>query len=176
MAEPTVQTTFLQKPLLQRSPERGRLGRRARLLAWGGIAYHFVEFAIALAAGIAASSIALIGFGADSLIEALAGFRRPLAFHWRPDRVRGGRTARPAHRARRECRGRAVVGRPDRRALHRGCGDQGGPRRLARTLLRRLLTASVRCARPSACPSSAASACRPFARSARRAWRPGPER
>ena len=29
---------------------------------------------IALAAGIAASSIALIGFGADSLIEALAGF------------------------------------------------------------------------------------------------------
>jgi divalent metal cation (Fe/Co/Zn/Cd) transporter len=74
MSEPTVQTTFLQKPLLQRSPERGRLGRRARLLAWGGIAYHFVEFAIALAAGIAASSIALIGFGADSLIEALAGF------------------------------------------------------------------------------------------------------
>jgi divalent metal cation (Fe/Co/Zn/Cd) transporter len=33
-----------------------------------------VEFGIALAAGIAASSIALIGFGADSLIEALAGF------------------------------------------------------------------------------------------------------
>jgi divalent metal cation (Fe/Co/Zn/Cd) transporter len=73
MAEPTVQTTPLQ-PLLQRSPERERLERRARLLAWGGIAYHFVEFAIALGAGIAASSIALIGFGADSLIEALAGF------------------------------------------------------------------------------------------------------
>ena len=44
------------------------------MLAWGGIAYHFVEFGIALAAGLAASSIALIGFGADSLIEALAGF------------------------------------------------------------------------------------------------------
>jgi divalent metal cation (Fe/Co/Zn/Cd) transporter len=44
------------------------------MLAWGGIAYHFVEFAIAIAAGIAASSIALVGFGADSLIEALAGF------------------------------------------------------------------------------------------------------
>jgi hypothetical protein len=44
------------------------------MLAWGGIAYHFVEFAIAIGAGIAASSIALIGFGADSLIEALAGF------------------------------------------------------------------------------------------------------
>ena len=54
--------------------ERLRLERRARLLAWGGIAWHVVEFAIALGAGIAASSIALIGFGADSLIEALAGF------------------------------------------------------------------------------------------------------
>ena len=53
---------------------RRRLVGRARLLAWSGIAWHFVEFAIALAAGIAASSIALIGFGADSLIESAAGF------------------------------------------------------------------------------------------------------
>jgi divalent metal cation (Fe/Co/Zn/Cd) transporter len=52
---------------------RRRLERRARLLAWGGIAWHVVEFAIALGAGIAAGSIALIGFGADSLIEAFAG-------------------------------------------------------------------------------------------------------
>jgi divalent metal cation (Fe/Co/Zn/Cd) transporter len=72
VAEPTIQTTI--QPLLRRSPERERLERQARLLAWGGIAYHFIEFAIAIAAGIAASSIALIGFGADSLIEALAGF------------------------------------------------------------------------------------------------------
>jgi divalent metal cation (Fe/Co/Zn/Cd) transporter len=54
--------------------ERARLVRRARLLAWAGNAWHFVEFAIALVAGIAASSIALIGFGFDSLIESLAGF------------------------------------------------------------------------------------------------------
>ena len=40
----------------------------------GGNAWHLVEFGIALGAGIAASSIALIGFGADSLIEGLAGF------------------------------------------------------------------------------------------------------
>jgi divalent metal cation (Fe/Co/Zn/Cd) transporter len=72
-AKPAIQTITVQ-PRLQRSPERERLEHRARLLAWGGIAYHFVEFAIGLAAGIAASSIALIGFGADSLIEALAGF------------------------------------------------------------------------------------------------------
>lgn len=44
-----------------------------RLLAWGGITWHVVEFAIALGAGVAAGSIALIGFGADSLVEALAG-------------------------------------------------------------------------------------------------------
>jgi len=54
--------------------ERLRYERRARLLAWGGIAWHFVEFLLAIAAGIAAGSIALIGFGADSLIEAVAGF------------------------------------------------------------------------------------------------------
>jgi divalent metal cation (Fe/Co/Zn/Cd) transporter len=54
--------------------ERARLQRRARLLAWGGIAWHFIEFAIAIGAGIAAGSIALIGFGADSLIESAAGF------------------------------------------------------------------------------------------------------
>jgi divalent metal cation (Fe/Co/Zn/Cd) transporter len=70
-------------PLVQLAPagslrpsaaERARLERRARQLAWGGLLYHFVEFAVAIAAGIAAGSIALIGFGADSLIEAAAGF------------------------------------------------------------------------------------------------------
>jgi divalent metal cation (Fe/Co/Zn/Cd) transporter len=55
------------------SLERASLERRARLLAWGGNAWHLVEFAIAIAAGIAAGSIALIGFGADSLIEAFSG-------------------------------------------------------------------------------------------------------
>src|SRR2546423_8967484 len=54
--------------------ERARLQHVARLLAWGGIAWHLVEFAIALGAGIAAGSIALIGFGADSLVESLAAF------------------------------------------------------------------------------------------------------
>ena len=43
------------------------------MLAWGGNAWHVIEFAIAIAAGIAAGSVALIGFGADSLIEVLAG-------------------------------------------------------------------------------------------------------
>jgi divalent metal cation (Fe/Co/Zn/Cd) transporter len=66
----------LTLPVLPPGPPpaaRTRLERRARRLAWGGIGWHVVEFAIALAAGLAAGSIALIGFGADSLIEALAG-------------------------------------------------------------------------------------------------------
>jgi divalent metal cation (Fe/Co/Zn/Cd) transporter len=54
--------------------ERERLVGRAKRLAWGGNAWHLVEFAIAVGAGIAAGSIALVAFGVDSLIEALAGF------------------------------------------------------------------------------------------------------
>jgi hypothetical protein len=54
--------------------EPTRLVRRAKLLAWGGNAWHFGEFAIAVGACIAAESITLIGFGFDSLIETLAGF------------------------------------------------------------------------------------------------------
>ena len=61
------------RPILA-STERAQLERRARLLAWGGIAWHVIEFAIAIGAGIVAGSIALIAFGADSIIEALAGF------------------------------------------------------------------------------------------------------
>lgn len=53
--------------------ERARLVRRARVLAWAGLGWHVVEAAVAIAAGAAAGSIALVGFGADSLIEAAAG-------------------------------------------------------------------------------------------------------
>jgi divalent metal cation (Fe/Co/Zn/Cd) transporter len=71
---------------------RGSLVRRARLLARVGIAWHFVEFGVAVGAGIAASSIALIGFGFDSLIESAAGF----ILLWR---FAGGRTeSEPAER------------------------------------------------------------------------------
>jgi divalent metal cation (Fe/Co/Zn/Cd) transporter len=61
-------------PVGEPTAERARLERRARLLAWGGNAWHLVEFALSVAAGIAAGSIALVAFGIDSLIEAAAGF------------------------------------------------------------------------------------------------------
>jgi divalent metal cation (Fe/Co/Zn/Cd) transporter len=70
-----VSTTIqLQRRLPTLPPqERATLERRAKLLAWTGNAWHVVEFAIAVGAGIAASSVALVGFGIDSVIEALAG-------------------------------------------------------------------------------------------------------
>ena len=65
----------VEQPRLPAPPPRDRaaLEQRAKLLAWGGNAWHLVEFAIALAAGVAAGSVALIGFGLDSLIELAAG-------------------------------------------------------------------------------------------------------
>ncbi len=54
--------------------EHDRLVRRARLLARLGIGWHAIEAAVAVIAGVAAGSIALIGFGADSVVEAFAGF------------------------------------------------------------------------------------------------------
>jgi divalent metal cation (Fe/Co/Zn/Cd) transporter len=56
-----------------RVAQRAPLVRRARLLAGLGLGWHLVEAAIALIAGIAASSIALVGFGADSVVEGGAG-------------------------------------------------------------------------------------------------------
>src|SRR3954452_19109714 len=53
--------------------DRRRWVRQARLLAWIGIGWHGIEAAVAIVAGIVAGSIALVGFGADSLIEAAAG-------------------------------------------------------------------------------------------------------
>ncbi len=53
--------------------DRARLVRRARALAWGGLAWHLAEFAVAIGAGVAAGSIALVAFGVDSLIELVAG-------------------------------------------------------------------------------------------------------
>jgi divalent metal cation (Fe/Co/Zn/Cd) transporter len=51
------------------SARRSILGRRIRLLVAATITYNVVEAVVALAAGTVASSIALIGFGLDSVIE-----------------------------------------------------------------------------------------------------------
>jgi divalent metal cation (Fe/Co/Zn/Cd) transporter len=51
---------------------RRRLANRVKLLSWLSLAWMTVEGAVAILAGIAASSIALIGFGLDSAIEGFA--------------------------------------------------------------------------------------------------------
>jgi divalent metal cation (Fe/Co/Zn/Cd) transporter len=48
------------------------LARRAKLLSWASLAYMGLEGLVAVVAGIAAGSIALIGFGIDSAIEGFA--------------------------------------------------------------------------------------------------------
>lgn len=52
---------------------RRRLGRRAQLLAGVSATYNVIEAIIAISAGIAAGSIALIGFGLDSTVEVSSG-------------------------------------------------------------------------------------------------------
>jgi divalent metal cation (Fe/Co/Zn/Cd) transporter len=49
-----------------------RLARRARTLSWLSLVWMTVEGGVAIAAGLVASSIALIGFGLDSAIEGFA--------------------------------------------------------------------------------------------------------
>ncbi len=57
-----------------RSPEeRARLGRRAQLLAAVSVAYNCVEAVVAITAGLVAGSVALVGFGLDSVVEVSSG-------------------------------------------------------------------------------------------------------
>jgi divalent metal cation (Fe/Co/Zn/Cd) transporter len=62
-------------PLIQPRPagpapvRRAVLARRVRLLVAATISYNVIEAVVAIAAGTAASSTALIGFGLDSVIE-----------------------------------------------------------------------------------------------------------
>jgi divalent metal cation (Fe/Co/Zn/Cd) transporter len=51
---------------------RAAIVRRGRLLTWATIAYNSLEAVVALVAGALAGSVALIGFGLDSVIEVSA--------------------------------------------------------------------------------------------------------
>lgn len=67
----------LSAPSTERAPQIDegtyrRLAGRVKLLSWLSLAWMTVEGAVAIAAGIVASSIALIGFGLDSAIEGFA--------------------------------------------------------------------------------------------------------
>lgn len=69
------------KPTTGARPDRGllapsdrvRFGRRAQLLAGASVAYNAVEAVVAIVAGATAGSVALIGFGLDSVVEMSSG-------------------------------------------------------------------------------------------------------
>jgi divalent metal cation (Fe/Co/Zn/Cd) transporter len=61
-------------PVWVADPARRRqLGRRAQLLAATSVAYNLVEAVIAITAGVVAGSVALVGFGLDSVVEVSSG-------------------------------------------------------------------------------------------------------
>jgi divalent metal cation (Fe/Co/Zn/Cd) transporter len=53
--------------------QRRRLGRRAQLLAGASVAYNLIEAVVAISAGLVAGSVALVGFGLDSVVEVSSG-------------------------------------------------------------------------------------------------------
>ena len=53
--------------------ERVRLGRQAQLLAGASVMYNLIEAGVAITAGTVAGSVALVGFGLDSLVEVSSG-------------------------------------------------------------------------------------------------------
>jgi divalent metal cation (Fe/Co/Zn/Cd) transporter len=59
-------------PLVQGTAEWLRLARLARMLSWLTLGWLGVEAGVAIAAAVIAGSVALLGFGLDSGIEALA--------------------------------------------------------------------------------------------------------
>jgi divalent metal cation (Fe/Co/Zn/Cd) transporter len=75
----TGELTVLPAARPVRSAEWHEAARKARLLSWLSLAWMGAEGVIALAAGIAAGSIALVSFGLDSFIEGFAS----LVIVWR---------------------------------------------------------------------------------------------
>ncbi|MFE6506321.1 cation diffusion facilitator family transporter [Nocardioides sp. NPDC057767] len=78
-------TTDLPAPVFTGDQaRRKRLGRRAQLLAAASVSYNVIEAVIAISAGLIAGSVALVGFGLDSIVEVSSGliilwqFRHPL--------------------------------------------------------------------------------------------------
>ena len=66
-----VQLPTVATPALTRE-RYGELARRVRLLSWLSLAWMTVEGAVAITAGVVAGSIALVGFGLDSVVEGAA--------------------------------------------------------------------------------------------------------
>ena len=53
--------------------QRRKLSRRAQLLAGASVTYNLIEAVVAISAGMVAGSVALVGFGLDSVVEVSSG-------------------------------------------------------------------------------------------------------
>ncbi|MFF2144426.1 cation diffusion facilitator family transporter [Kitasatospora sp. NPDC058190] len=60
------------RPQVEKSAEWHEAARKAKQLSWLSLAYMGLEGAVAITAAVLAGSVALLGFGLDSLIEGLA--------------------------------------------------------------------------------------------------------
>lgn len=71
------------------------LRRTALVLVWAGESWNLLEMAVALWAGIAANSVALVAFGLDSIVELFAGavLIRHLSHEWKGENVASERKA-----------------------------------------------------------------------------------
>ncbi len=66
-------TTHVHAPSALSREDKARLGRRAQFLAAASLTYNVAEAAIAITAGVVAGSVALVGFGLDSVVEVSSG-------------------------------------------------------------------------------------------------------
>ena len=66
-------STHVHAPTHLTAADKTRLGRRAQLLASASVGYNVIEAIIAITAGLAAGSVALVGFGLDSTVEVSSG-------------------------------------------------------------------------------------------------------
>jgi divalent metal cation (Fe/Co/Zn/Cd) transporter len=78
--------------------DRPRLVRRSQVLSYLTLGYNSLEGLIALAAGTLAGSIALVGFGFDSLIELVAGGTALWRLSADADPIRRAHVEHRAHR------------------------------------------------------------------------------
>jgi divalent metal cation (Fe/Co/Zn/Cd) transporter len=79
------------------APTAGRrqlLGKRAQLLAGASVSYNLIEAAVSIAAGVVAGSVALVGFGLDSLVEVSSGVVILWQFRHRIPETREGQALR----------------------------------------------------------------------------------
>lgn len=78
--------------------DRSRIVRRGLLLNWATLAYNSAEAVVALVAGLLAGSVALTGFGVDSVIELTASGAAQWRLRTDLDRQRRERVEARTHR------------------------------------------------------------------------------